>query len=72
MNKLLIKGKMTYIGILISAAGAAGKLVGVDVPTDNINSMLDMLMANWDTIAQFGGLLIAAYGRLRASWPSKK
>lgn len=72
MNKLILKGKMTYIGILISAAGAAGKLMGVDVPTDQINSMLDMLVANWDTVAQFCGLLIAAYGRLRASWPTKK
>lgn len=71
MNKVILKGKLTYIGILISAAGAAGKLFGVDVPTDQINGMLDMAVEHWDTAAQFIGLAMAAYGRLRASFEKK-
>jgi hypothetical protein len=33
--------------------------------------MVAIAAANWDTIAEFGGLATAAYGRLRINWRKK-
>ncbi len=63
-----LQGKLTYAGILISAIGAIGRIFGLHLPTAETQGMVDMVAANWDTLAQFGGLATAAYGRLRINW----
>lgn len=68
MNSQTLQGKLTYLGILISALGAAGNLLGWTIPTDEVKGMISWVQANWDDIAQFAGLVTAAYGRLRINW----
>lgn len=68
MNSQTLQGKLTYIGILLSAAGAAGKLFGWEIPTEEVKGMISWAQANWDDLAQFVGLATAAYGRLRINW----
>ena len=63
-----LQGKLTYAGIFISALGAIGRLFGLHLPTNEAQGMVDLVAANWDTLAQFGGLATAAYGRLRINW----
>ena len=60
-------GKRTYIGLVISTAGLIASRFQVDVPTDEVNGALDLLSANWDVFAQFAGLLVAAWGRMKTS-----
>lgn len=62
-----LDGKRTYIGLVIATAGLLGERFRVDVPTHEINGALDLLAANWDVFAQFAGLLVAAWGRVKAS-----
>ena len=66
--KQSLQGKLTYAGIAISAVGALGRIFGLHLPTAEAQGMVDLMAANWDTIAQFGGLATAAYGRLRINW----
>ena len=66
-----LQGKLTYAGIVISAVGALGRLFGLHLPTDEAQGMVAIAAANWDTIAEFGGLATAAYGRLRINWRKK-
>ena len=61
----LLQGKLTYAGIVITAIGALGRLFGLHLPTEEAQGMVALTAANWDTIAEFGGLATAAYGRLR-------
>lgn len=63
-----LQGKLTYIGIVISVAGALGRLFGLHLPTEEVQGMLSWIAANWDALAEFGGLATAAYGRLRINW----
>ena len=63
-----LQGKLTYAGIFISALGAIGRLFGLHLPTNEAQGMVDLVAANWDTLAQFGGLATAAYGRMRINW----
>ena len=53
----MLEGKKTYLGIIIALAGAFGvfKYVGESDFTTTLN-----------TILEFAGLLIAAYGRYKA------
>lgn len=62
-----LDGKRTYIGLIISTAGLIGSRFHVEVPTDEVNGALDLLSQNWDIFAQFFGLLVAAWGRMKAS-----
>lgn len=67
-KKQILEGKMTFIGLALTAAGAIGKMFGFDLPTTEVQTWLDWLLSNWDSLANGIGLLIAAYGRLRMNW----
>ena len=60
--KQTLQGKLTYIGVLISAAGAVGNLFGWEIPADEVKGMITWTQAHWDDLAQFAGLITAAYG----------
>lgn len=62
-----LDGKRTFLGLALSAAGLIGERCGLTVPKDEINDFLDLIGANWDVIAQAAGLLVAAWGRIKAS-----
>ena len=66
--KQILPGKLTYVGLAISLAGMLGRRFGFVIPESEINGIVTYAAANWDTIAELGGLLTAAYGRLRANW----
>jgi hypothetical protein len=66
--KQILPGKLTYISIAVSAIGFLGQRFGLVLPQDEIKGIATLLMANWDAIAQVGGLVGAAYGKLRANW----
>jgi hypothetical protein len=63
-----LKGKLTFIGIGISALGALSKVFGVPVPVEEIKGILGWFQANWGTLTELAGLVVAAYGRLRINW----
>lgn len=62
-----LDGKRTFIGLAISAAGLLGSRFQVDVPTEEVNGIVDAVSANWDLFAQLAGLVVAAWGRVKAS-----
>ena len=65
--KTILPGKLTYVGLAISLAGMLGRRFGITLPTEEINGITTFLAANWDSFAQLGGLITAAYGRYRAN-----
>lgn len=65
--KQILPGKLTYIGLVISLAGMLGRRFGLVLPEAEINGIVSLVAANWDTIAELGGLITAAYGKWRAS-----
>ena len=67
-TKQFLQGKLTYLGILLTALGALGNLFGFAVPTDEVKGIVSWLQTNWDQIMELVGLVVAAYGRLRINW----
>jgi len=67
-NRQFLQGKLTYLGILISSLGALGGLFGFTLPTDEVQNIIHLAQANWDSMAELIGLVVAAYGRLRINW----
>lgn len=65
--KTILPGKLTYVGLAISLAGMIAGRFGITLPQDEINGIVSLVAANWDLIAQVGGLITAAYGRYRAT-----
>jgi len=63
-----LKGKLTFIGIGISALGALSKVFGVPVPVSEIRDIVGWFQANSGTISELAGLIVVAYGRLRINW----
>lgn len=63
--KQFLQGRLTYIGVLLTAAGTVGKLFGWNVPVDEIRSAIDFLQAQWPTVLEFAGMLTTIYGRFR-------
>ena len=66
--KQFLEGKLTFIGLALTAAGAIGRMLGWDLPTDEVQSFLTWLLSSWDGIVQGIGIIIAAWGRLRINW----
>lgn len=66
--KQFLQGKLTYLGILLTALGALGNLFGFDVPTNEVKGIVGWFQANWNTVMELVGLVVAAYGRLRLNW----
>lgn len=67
-GKQWLQGKMTFIGIALNFAGVLGQMFGIDLPADEARSVLDWLLASWDSLAIGAGLIIALYGRSRQMW----
>jgi hypothetical protein len=67
-GKQFLQGKMTFIGLALTAAGAIGRLFGWELPADEVNSFLTWLLASWDGLAQGVGILLTAWGRARINW----
>jgi hypothetical protein len=66
--KQFLQGKLTYFGILLTALGALGHLFGFNVPTEEVKGIIGWFQANWNSIMELVGLVMAAYGRLRLNW----
>ncbi len=62
-----LDGKRTYLGIGLMLLGMAGDMFGVDVPKEEINDFQAWLSAEWTTISEGLGILLAGYGRVKAS-----
>ena len=71
-NKQFLQGKLTYLGIAISGLGALGSLFGFSIPTDEVKGIIGWIQANWDSVMEFVGLVVAAYGRIRINWRKEK
>jgi hypothetical protein len=56
----------TIWGAIIGAAALLGRLVGVDVPIDEVQGVIDLLAANWTTIADTVALVLVIWGRVTA------
>jgi len=67
-SRQFLQGKLTYIGILLTALGALGHLFGFTVPTEEVRGIVGWFQANWNSIMELVGLVMAAYGRLRLNW----
>lgn len=67
-SKQFLQGKLTYLGILLTALGALGNLFGFDVPTNEVKGIVGWFQANGNTVMELVGLVVAAYGRLRLNW----
>ena len=65
--KTILPGKLTYVGLAISLAGMIAGKFGIVLPKDEIHGITTFVAANWDSFAQLGGLITAAYGRYRAN-----
>ena len=63
-----LQGKLTFLGIALSGLGAIGSLFGFTVPTDEVKGIIGWLQSSWDSLMEFVGLFVAAYGRLRINW----
>ena len=66
--KQFLQGKLTYLGILLTALGALGHLFGFTVPNEEVKGIIGWFQTNWNTLMELVGLVIAAYGRLRINW----
>ena len=66
--KQFLQGKLTYLGILLTALSALGHLFGFTVPTEEVKGIIGWFHTNWNTLMELVGLVIAAYGRLRINW----
>ena len=62
-----LDGKRTYIGLLISTVGLIGSRFHVDVPTDEMNGVVEIVATQWDVFAQLAGLIVAGWGQFKAS-----
>lgn len=62
-----LQGKLTYIGLILSGIGMICKPFGIDLPDDEAKDFIRLLSSNWESFAEMAGLLVAAYGRFRAS-----
>ena len=71
-TKQFLQGKLTYLGIAISGLGALGSLFGFSVPADEVKGLIGWFQANWDSLSEFAGLAVAAYGRIRINWRKDK
>lgn len=70
-KKLFLKSK-TLIGLLVSAAPAILGAFGFDLNAESateLGGVLGGLADNVEGIIQAGGLLLAAYGRIKATKP---
>jgi hypothetical protein len=63
-----LQGHLTALSLLISAIGTIASAFGLHLPASEINGLLTWLAANWDSITQGAGLILAAYGQLRRNW----
>ena len=68
MNDQFLQGRLTFLGILISLFGFIAGKVGWVFPQSEADTIAGWIAANWDSLAEFIGMLTAFYGRLRMNW----
>lgn len=64
-DQQVLQGKLTYLGLIVTISGFLGNLFGAKFPKEEVDGILTWVGANWDSLAQFGGLVTAAWGRFR-------
>lgn len=62
-----LDGKRTFIGLAITLIGLICSAFKVDAPTEELNGIVDLISVHWEIFAQFAGLIVAAWGRVKAS-----
>ena len=67
-RKQFLEGRLTYISLAITGAGALARLFGWVLPAEEINGILSWVAAHYDELLSVAGLLGAAWGRLRINW----
>lgn len=67
-RKQFLEGKLTYISLAITGAGAMARLFGWVLPAEEINGILSWIAAHYDELLSVIGLFGAAWGRLRINW----
>jgi|688.fasta_scaffold04470_21 hypothetical protein len=60
-----LQGKLTYIGLIMTALGAFAQTTGIAIPLNDIQALIDFVQANWHVVLEFVGLVTALYGRFR-------
>ena len=65
LGQQFLQGKMTYIGLIMTALGAFAQTTGIPLPLADIQALVDFVQVNWPTVLEFFGLVTALYGRLR-------
>lgn len=63
-----LQGRLTFIGIVISMLGFLAQRMGWTFPQEEAGHIGDWIAGNWDSLAEFAGMVIAFYGRLRVNW----
>lgn len=59
----------TIWGAIIAAISLVGRIVGLDVPEQEITDTIDILSANWTTIADTISIVLVIWGRFTARQP---
>jgi hypothetical protein len=60
-----LQGKLTYIGLIMTALGAFAQTTGIAIPLNDIQALIDFVQLNWHVVLEFAGLVTALYGRFR-------
>lgn len=67
-----LQGRKTYISILVALSGLVAGRLGVDLPKQEINGIIEIIRLNWQDITVFAGLIAAAWSRLVSKGPTEK
>jgi len=63
-----LQGKLTYVSLGITALAALFQVWGKSFPEEEVSALVEVATGAWPTLVEAGGLIMAAYGRLRREW----